>query len=230
MLTIEYWSDYACPFCYIGVTNLEKAIALANMEDQVQLEMKSFELDPYASRTYTGPTVTRFARKYGLSEAEAANRIEGISQMGRQAGLDFRYANTRYTNTFDAHRLHELAQKEYPNLVKALNHALYKAYFTDGKELANHEVLMDVAKEVGLDPNRVQQVLDSDEFAQDVRNDETQASLAGVHAVPFFQIGNQIVNGAAAPGDLARVLLSEAAKAQQQSLAGASCSINGCEI
>lgn len=230
MLNIEYWSDYACPFCYIGVTNLEKAIALANMEDQVQLDMKSFELNPYASRSYSGPTVTRFAHKYGLSEAEAANRIEGISEMGRRAGLDFRYADTRYTNTFDAHRLHKLAQKEYPDLVEALNHALYKAYFTDGKELASHDVLLEVAKEVGLDVARVQQMLESDEFAQEVRNDEAQASIAGVHAVPFFQIGNQIVNGAAAPGDLAKVLLSEAAKAEQQSLAGASCSVNGCEI
>lgn len=227
MITIEYWSDYACPFCYIGITNLNKAIELAGMEDEVKLIMKSFELDPYASKEYVEPTVTRFARKYGLSQSGAAQRIESISQMGRQAGLDFRYANTRYTNTFEAHRLHKLAEKEYPQAVNVLNDALYKAYFTDSKELANHEVLCDLAKQAGLDENRILEVLNSDEFGEDVRNDEYQASLAGVHAVPYFQIGNQIVQGAAAPQDLAQVL-KEAAKSQ--AFSGASCSIDGCEI
>lgn len=227
MLTIEYWSDYACPFCYIGVTNLQKAIELAGLEDEVKMVMKSFELDPYASKEYVEPTVTRFARKYGLSETAAAQRIENISQMGRQAGLDFRYAQTRYTNTFDAHRLHKLAEKEFPHVVKDLNNALYKAYFTDGKELADHEVLQDLAKQVGMDEKRVLEVLNSDEFKDDVRNDEYQATLAGVHAVPYFQIGNQIVQGAAAPADLAHIL-KEAA--QSQAFSGASCSIDGCEI
>ena len=111
-MKITYWSDYACPYCYIGETYLKQAIADLGIGDQVEVEMKAFELDPDASKEYAGTTVDRFAKKYGLSIQGAQARIDGISQMGRDAGLDFRYAETRYTNTFDAHRLTKLAQKK----------------------------------------------------------------------------------------------------------------------
>lgn len=111
-MKITYWSDYACPYCYIGETYLKQAIEHMEIGDQVDVEMKAFELDPDASKAYTVATVDRFAKKYGLSIQGAQARIDGISKMGQDAGLDFRYAETRYTNTFDAHRLTKLAQKK----------------------------------------------------------------------------------------------------------------------
>jgi len=98
-MKVMYWSDYACPYCYIGKTHLKKAIENLNLGDQVDVKMLAFELDPKASKEYTGATVDRFARKYGLSLKGAQERIDGISEMGRAAGLDFHYAETRYTNT-----------------------------------------------------------------------------------------------------------------------------------
>ena len=106
-MNIVYWSDYACPFCYIGETHMKQA--LKNLRMDVDMEMKAFELDPSAGKQVAEPTVERFARKYGLSKEAAQARIDGISQMGRECGLDFRYAETRYTNTFDVHRLTKLA-------------------------------------------------------------------------------------------------------------------------
>ena len=136
-MNITYWSDYACPYCYIGETYLKQAIHNLGLDGQIEVEMKAFELDPDASREYTGATVDRFAKKYGLSLQAAQQRIDGISQMGREAGLDFRYAETRYTNTFDAHRLTKLAQQSGdPALTDRLSERLYKAYFAEGLELA----------------------------------------------------------------------------------------------
>ena len=110
----------------------QKAIANLELQD-VEIEMKAFELDPSASRSVQGPTVDRFARKYGLTMDQAQDRVDGISRMGKEAGLDFRYAETQYTNTFDAHRLTKLTQaKNDPELTDRLIERLYKAYFTEG--------------------------------------------------------------------------------------------------
>ncbi|MBQ9007705.1 MAG: DsbA family protein [Clostridia bacterium] len=135
-MKITYWSDYACPYCYIGETYLKQAIEHMGIGDQVEVEMKAFELDPDASKEYTGATVDRFAKKYGLSIQGAQAKIDGISKMGQDAGLDFRYAETRYTNTFDAHRLTKLAQKKDQALADRLSERLYKAYFSEGLELS----------------------------------------------------------------------------------------------
>ena len=94
-MKIELWSDYACPFCYIGEKRLEKALAEIDGGDKVEIEFKSFELDPYASREVVSSTVDRFAAKYHLSKEEAAARIEAISRMGWSEGIDFRYVSTR---------------------------------------------------------------------------------------------------------------------------------------
>ena len=183
-MKIIYWSDYACPYCYIGETHLKTAIRELGWEEEISVEMKAFELDPNASRTYTGTTVDRFAGKYGLTKEKAAERIDGISEMGRQAGLDFRYAETRYTNTFDAHRLTKLARSRSKSLADRLSERLYHAYFADGLELADHEVLTRIAAEEGMDTKEVREFLKSDRFADEVRLDEREAQNYGVSGVP----------------------------------------------
>ena len=146
----------------------QKAIANLELQD-VEIEMKAFELDPSASRSVQGPTVDRFARKYGLTMDQAQDRVDGISRMGKEAGLDFRYAETQYTNTFDAHRLTKLTQaKNDPELTDRLIERLYKAYFTDSLELADHEVLKKIAVEEGMDEAEVTEVFDSDRYADEV--------------------------------------------------------------
>ena len=111
-MKITYWSDYACPYCYIGEARLKKAIADVPELDDTELEMKAFQLDPSAGTHATEDTQTRFAHKYWISFADAGRQIESISQMGKGEGLDFRYATTRFTNTMDAHRLTKLAQSK----------------------------------------------------------------------------------------------------------------------
>ena len=106
-MKVVYWSDYSCPFCYIGEARLKKAAEEAGVN--IVPEMKAFQLDPTAGLHAEGDTVTRFAKKYGLSMESAAHRIDMISEMGRGEGIDLRYATTLFTNTMDAHRLTKFA-------------------------------------------------------------------------------------------------------------------------
>ena len=197
-MNVIYWSDYACPFCYIGEAILKKAFANLHANEKLELVMKSFELDPTASREVLSSTPERFAKKYGMTTAQASARIEAISEMGRSAGLDFRYASTRYTSTLDAHRLTKLAQHKYGNeTAEKLSGILYDAYFTRNLELANHEVLIEAGKTAGLDETEIRAVLDGNDYVDEVMQDEKEAYLQGIHSVPFFVVeGKYHISGA----------------------------------
>lgn len=206
-MRVTYWADFACPFCYIAKTRLAKAIEKAGIDD-VRIEMRSLELYPHAPKTPTGTTLERAAAKYGISETEAARRIESVSQMGRDEGIDLRYATTRNSNTFDAHRLAKLARDKGNGLLEDL---LYKAYFADNLVLADHEVLKRTAAEAGLGEADVDRVLASDAYAAEVRADEQEASDRGVHAVPYFTIDDTYSIAGCCPTDAFEQALRKAA-------------------
>ena len=199
-MQIIYWADYACPFCYIGETTLKLVLKQLGMDKEVQLDMKSFELEPDGPRHYEGPTAERNAKKYGYPVQEIKNNIEAVNQRGRQLGLDMHYDLSRYTNTFDAHRLTQLAKRKGdPERTAWLQERLFKAYFTDGLELADYRVLKEIASEAGLNVQEVQEMLYSDLFAEDVRQDECEAESYGVTAVPFFLIDRKYAIRGALP-------------------------------
>ena len=207
MMTITVWSDFACPYCYIGEARLEKAIEELGMTGDVKIDYRAFELDPTAPREVTTTTPERFAMKYRLSLPEAEAQIEHISALGREEGIDFRYATTRYSNTFDAHRIMKLAEAEcdYATLMK-LNHLLFDAYFTRNLVLADREVLLSVAGEAGMDKEQVTAMLDTDRFADDVRFDEREAQMRGVRGVPYMVFNGEF----AVPGALSLDAMKEA--------------------
>ena len=222
-MKITYWSDYACPYCYIGEARLKKAIAEVPELKDVEVEMKAFQLDPSAGEHAAGDTQTRFAHKYGLSMEHAARSIEHISEMGRAEGLDFRYATTLFTNTMDAHRLTKLAQsKNDPALYEKVIEALFKAYFTDNKELADKELLRKIGEDCGLDPEEVRELLASDRYRDEVILDEREAARYGIHAVPFFAIGQYGISGAQSvegmKAALMKVLEEETGAAPEQGM------------
>lgn len=207
MMTITVWSDFACPYCYIGEARLEKAVEELGMTDDVKIDYRAFELDPGAPREVTTTTPERFAMKYRLSVPEAEAQIEHISALGREEGIDFRYATTRYSNTFDAHRLMKLAEAEYDYAtVTKLNHLLFDAYFTRNLVLADRDVLVSVATEAGMDEAKVKAMLDSDRFADDVRFDEREAQMRGVRGVPYMVFNGEF----AVPGALSADAMKEA--------------------
>ena len=191
-MIVKYWSDYACPFCYIGETAMKQAIANLKMEHDIKLEMKAFELDPDGSKNYEGPTVELLSKKYGYTLEEAQKNIEDINARGNSLGLEMHYDKSRSTNTFDAHRITKLAQsKGNTELLESLQERLFKAYLTDGLELADHTVLIKLASEAGLAAQEVQEVLMTDKFSAEVRRDEMEARSINVRVVPFFVIDDE---------------------------------------
>ncbi|MBQ7704536.1 MAG: DsbA family oxidoreductase [Selenomonadaceae bacterium] len=223
-MKIEIWSDYACPFCYIGEKRLEKALATIP-DKNIEVIFKSFELDPTASKNVVSSTVDRFAQKYGLTKTEAAERIEQISEMGRAEGIDFKYAETRYTNTFDALRLTKFAQDKGHNEIIG---KLFDAYFTKNLELANHDVLKKIAAECGLDSAEVEKILSGDKYAAEVRADEMQAARLGVHGVPFFIVGGKYSLSGAQPAKILQQAIED--YLAENSLDGMTCGADGCKF
>jgi len=228
-MKIEVWSDYACPFCYIGEKRLEKALSKINGGDKVNIEFRSFELDPNASKDVVSSTVERFALKYGMSQEEAAKRIEQISMMGRREGIDFKYASTQYTNTFDALRLTKYAQTQgHTEIIEKL----FDAYFTKNLELSNHSVLKQIAAECGLDSAEVDEILKGDKYAAEVRNDEQEAANYGIHGVPYFIINQKYAFSGAQPVETIRQAIDEllTKETEIEEFNGMTCGANGCRF
>lgn len=199
MITLTIWSDFACPYCYIGETRLEKAIEELGVKDEVRIDYRAYELNPEASREVVSSTPERFAQKYRLSLEGAKEQIEQISALGRELGIDFKYATTQYSNTRDAHRLMKLAEAKYDYaIVQRLNHLLFDAYFTKNLMLADAAVLESVAKQAGMEEADVKQLLAGNDYADDVRFDEREAGMRGVHGVPYMVFNGEF----AVPGAL----------------------------
>ena len=220
-MKIEIWSDYACPFCYIGEKRLERALAEVG-DKNISVEFKSFELAPEAGSAVESTTPERFALKYGLSLAAANERIEQISLMGRGEGIDFRYATTRYTNTFDALRLTKFAQEKCHDEIIT---KLFDAYFTKNLELSDRAVLKKIAVECGLNGKDVDEILSGDRYAEDVRADELQAARLGIHGVPYFIIGGKYGLSGAQPVDVLKRAITDALT---EKTGGMTCGAEGC--
>ena len=225
---IIYWSDYACPYCYIAERRLHNAIRALGMEGEVTFEPRAFELDPGAAKTVQSDTAHRFALKYGLPLEQAKAQIAHISALGRESGIDFRYAETQYTNTFDAHRLMKLALSTGDrDLAARTNELLFAAYFTKNLKLAEESTLLQVGEEAGLAKERILAMLHSDEFAAEVRADERAAAERGVRGVPFFIFPDGMtIPGAISERDFKEILQRnrKSAPAAQQ------CGPEGCAV
>lgn len=227
---VEIWSDVACPWCWVGKRHVEEAAA--SFDQPVEIRWRAFELDSSAPKELDGSVdyVDRLARKYGTSRDGAQQMIDRMTEVGRQRGLDFRFDRARPGNTFDAHRL--LAWASGSGKQTALKERLFQAYMHEGKSVADHETLAQLAEDVGLDAERAQSILSSDEFTAEARADQATAGKLGVTGVPFFVIDGRIgVQGAQPPEALLSAFEKAAASAPVETAADAeSCGADGCEI
>ena len=232
-MKITYWSDFACPYCYIGNTRLKKAIKELGVEDKIDFDIRAFELDPHAPKDVESTTVERFAKKYGLSIEDSQKEVDNISKMGIDEGIDFRYATTLYTNTRDAHRLMKYVQsKNNPELLNNLSNKLFDAYFTKNFKLADKTVLTDICLDLGLERSEILEVLSSDLYDSEVEEDEQVAYASGISGVPFYLIdGKYSVPGALSYNafkDIITQVLSESKVDEDED--GAVCKDGVCKI
>ena len=185
-MKVEIWSDVVCPWCYVGKRRFESALAGFEHKADVEIRWRSFELDPSAPPLRDGDPVQRLADKYGMSRAKAQSMNDNLTAMAAVEGLDYHLDKVRSGSTFDAHRLLHLAAAH--NLQGALKERLMLAYFTESEPVGDHETLVRLAVETGLDEALVRATLASDDYAADVRADEQQAAAYGISGVPFFVI------------------------------------------
>jgi predicted DsbA family dithiol-disulfide isomerase len=186
---IDFVSDVSCPWCVIGLKSLETAVKSLKGEVTVDLHFQPFELNPQMSAA--GQDITEhIAQKYGSSPADIARNGENIRARGAELGFEFNMQKRgRIYNTFDAHRLLHWAEIEGKQ--EALKNALFSAYFTEGRNPSDHAVLLDVVHKVGLDAARATAILESNEFAAEVREREKYYAERGIRAVPSVIINDQ---------------------------------------
>jgi len=195
-MKVEIWSDVACPWCYVGTRRFERAVAETGID--VDVVYRSFELDPSVPTGGDSPPLVDYlAQKFGdRSRVQAAHAR--LTDAGVELDIDFRWSGMRRANTFDAHRLlawtlHTVGAPQQ----RTLKQALLRAYFTDGLDVADHDVLADLAAEVGLDRLGVGTLLESDGEADFVRAERQEAHTGGINAVPTFVIeGEWMLQGA----------------------------------
>jgi len=234
-MKVEIWSDVVCPFCYIGKTYYEQALAQFPHRDSVVTVYKSFELDPNESSSKQEKTLEMLAKKYQMSLDQALSMTAQVSEQARQAGLTFNFENMISINTFDAHRLIQLAQSK-GNATGAVE-KLFKAYFTDNIDVSNHEELVALAVASGLEETEVRSVLSSNSFSEEVRADEQEARQLGISGVPFFVVNRKYAISGAQPINVFLDTLNKAWSEQQNTGFikvdgdGESCDPdNGCSI
>lgn len=188
-VTIDFVSDVSCPWCVIGLKSLEQAVANMTEEIDAEIRFQPFELNPQMPPE--GQNLDEhLLQKYGATPEQFAGTRQTIRDRGEELGFEFRMdRRDRIYNTFDAHRLLHWAEEEGRQL--ELKHALFRVYFTAGENPGDHEVLVRVAGEVGLDAQRAAQILASDEYAADVRAREEHFQSLGINAVPAVIINEK---------------------------------------
>lgn len=188
-LKIQIWSDIMCPFCYIGKRRLENAIQKFGHQEAIEIEWKSFQLDPNFVADKEDNLVDHLAEKYRKDREWAEESLANMTQNAANSGLEFHFEKAIMANSFKAHRLLHLAKKH--ELGNELKELLFKAYLTDGEDINNSETLKKLGLQVGLDANAIDEVLNSNAYSEEVQQDMAMAQKIGIQGVPFFVLDNK---------------------------------------
>jgi len=227
-MQVEIWSDVMCPFCYIGKRRFEQALAQFEHKEDVKVSWKSFQLDPEMP-AHTGKNVYEYlAERKGITIPHAKQLNEQVSAMAAEAGLQYNLDKAIVANSFDAHRFSHLAAQH--GLGDAAEESLFKAYFTDGENIADHNVLARLGANIGLDAAEVKTALAGNSFTQDVQADVNEAAELGARGVPFFVIDRKYaVSGAQPAATFLNALQHAFTEQAKQPAAGSdnACDING---
>lgn len=187
-MVLEVWSDIVCPYCYMGKRMLQAALAEFARRDEVKVVWKSYQLDP-SLRAETSMDVYEYLGRKGFDRQAIAKAHEELKQKGTRQGVVFNFETTVISNTFDAHRLMHFAVEADKHA--ELQEALFRAHFTDGRNVGDIATLREIAAATGLDKREVDRVLLTDAYADAVRADIDEARDLGIEAVPHFMFNRE---------------------------------------
>ena len=207
-MKVEIWSDVVCPWCYLGKRRFERALAEFEHGEDVEVIYRSFELDPTMPVGRMTPKTERLASRYGMTVEQAAESQLQMEQRAAEDGLEFHLGGLASGNTRDAHRLVHLAKER--GRQGELVERLYRAYFTEQLSVFDHESLAKLATEAGLDRDEVSRVLASEEYTDEVAEDEDVARSLGATGVPFFVVDRRYGIAGAQPVEAVREVLERA--------------------
>src|SRR5690606_3451702 len=233
-MKVEIFSDIACPWCYIGKTRFENALSRYEHAGSVELVWRSFQVDPTQPTENPGTTVAHLAHKSGVSEGRALAMMDNATKAAAEDGLEFHLDRALSSNTFDAHRLAHLAVAKGKG--REVMERLMHAYQSDGANVADHETLVALSVEAGMEESDVRETLASGAYADAVETDFARARAYGVNGVPFFVFDETHGVSGAQPAEFFLAALRQLGPqpAPLQTLDGADetvqCGPDGCEV
>jgi len=200
-MKVEIWSDIMCPFCYIGKRHFEAALNEFDSKNEIEIEWKSFQLDPTIPKTFDKKVSTYeyLAERKGMSLEQSKELHSNVVETARKVGLTYDFEKAVVANSFGAHKLIQLSKTK--GLGDMAEESLFKAYFTDGKDMSNHQTLLQLGLEIGLNEKEIVSALNSTEFDSKVNADISEGSRIGVKGVPFFVFDKKYVVSGAQPVD-----------------------------
>lgn len=213
-MKVEIYSDIACPWCYVGERRFARALASFPQADHVQVVFRPYQLDPTLPDDPV-PVTERLREKFGARTDAVTQHVESVAA---EEGLDLRFDRAQAVNTLTAHRLLRLAEREFgPEVQRSLAETLFQAHFTDGGNVADAELLTELAVSAGLERERVTTYLASDEGLLEVQDEIVRAQRLGIRAVPTFVVNGKYAVQGAQPAPAFLQLLEEV----QQEIAAA---------
>jgi predicted DsbA family dithiol-disulfide isomerase len=228
-MKVEIWSDVVCPFCYIGKRKFEKALEGFVGKDKVEIEWKSFQLDPELDNKEGLSVHAYLGKRKGGTTADGKRMNDHVAAIAKEVGLEYNFDTAILNNTLPAHRLLHFAKEQGEQ--NALKERLFRAYYTEGKDIADTNTLVQLAAEVGLNAVEAKEVLEQNRFEKAVRADQHQAYRIGVQGVPFFVFNNKYAVSGAQPSEVFAQVLDKVWQEEKPSLVveqgGGFCDING---
>ncbi len=186
-MKIEVWTDIMCPYCYIGKKHYEKALRQFDHAEELELEWKAFQLNPNLPDKGNGYPVKEYLiQTAGYSEENVDRMHAGIKLLADNAGIAFNLSNAVAANTRDAHRLIKLAARK--GLDSTVLDKLSKAYFEEAKDYSDLELLVSIGTDAGLEENEIREMLNSDAFMYEIKQDMQEAANLGFDTVPTFLV------------------------------------------
>lgn len=196
-MKITIWSDFVCPFCFIGEAHLNGALQKFEHADDVDIEYKSFQLMPEGDYVPGKAYAETFSDMKGMPVAQAEAMLKNVTDSASRSGVEINYDIAKLANTFDAHRVFQYAKEQGKG--NEFFQRGYVAHFTDGEILSDTDTIVRLAEEVGLDGAEVRKIVEDKTNTEKVQQDISEARAVGVQGVPFFVIDNKYAVSGAQP-------------------------------